>query len=309
MLDHGNSRLVEVVSGTQSGISINVVVVAHRLTVQLLRLSNAGGSGGVNVQGGTLVRVLTVTQGLAALEAQASVRGPEVSVLILQELGCGPGCHSGIVCGGVGECASGKAAALIQGETTVLSSLNGARVVGGIHNNSDSVVVLRGSANHGGATNIDLLDDGVLIGAGCDGLNEGVQVHNHQVERLNVQLFKGVDVLLLAAVRQNTGVDARVQGLHAAFEALGETGHFGDLGDGYACCRDGGCSGAGGDQRDASLVQAAGELLQTGLVVDGNEGAAQGHAIELNERHKYSDALDVRRFSAAQLVDGRSMPG
>ena len=166
MLDDGNGRLIEVVSGTQSGVSINVVVVAHRLTVQLLRLSNAGGSSRVNVQGGTLVRVLAVTQGLAALEAQASVRGPEVSVLILQELGCGPGCHSGIVCGGVGECASGKAAALVQGETTVLSSLNGARVVGGIYNDCDSVVVLCSCANHGGATNVDLLDDGVLIGTG-----------------------------------------------------------------------------------------------------------------------------------------------
>ena len=79
VLDNGNSRLVEVVSGTQSGVSINVVVVAHRLTVQLLRLSNTGGSGGVNVQGGTLVRVLAVTQGLAALKAQASVRGQKLA--------------------------------------------------------------------------------------------------------------------------------------------------------------------------------------------------------------------------------------
>ena len=84
------------------------------------------------------------------------------------------------------ECASGKAAALIQGEATVLSGLNGACVVGGVHHNSDGIVVLRGSANHGGAANVDLLDDGVLIGTGGNGLNEGVQVHNHQVERLNV---------------------------------------------------------------------------------------------------------------------------
>ena len=186
VLDNGNSRLVEVVSGTQSGVSINVVVVAHRLTVQLLRLSNAGGCGGVSVQGGALVRVLAVTQGLATLKAQACVRGPEVSVLILQELGCGPGSHSGIVRGGVGERASSKAAALIQGEATVLSGLNSACVVGGVHNNCDGVVVLRGSANHGGATNVDLLDDGVLIGAGRNGLNEGVQVHNHQVEGLDI---------------------------------------------------------------------------------------------------------------------------
>ena len=164
VLDNGNSGIVEVVSGTQSSVSINVVVVAHRLTVQLLCLSNAGGSSGVRVQGSTLVRVLAVTQGLAALEAQAGVRGPEVSVLILQELGCSPGSHSGIVCGGVGECASSKAAALFQGEATVLSSLNGARVVGGVHHNGHSVVVLRRSANHRRATDVDLLNDGVLTG-------------------------------------------------------------------------------------------------------------------------------------------------
>ena len=197
----------------------------------------------------------------------------------------------------MGECASGKAAALVQGETAVLSGLNGACVVCGVHNDCDSVVVLSSCTNHGGAANVNLLDDGVLTGTGCDGLNEGVQVHDDQVERLDIQLAEGVDVLLLAAVSQNTCVDARVQGLHAAFEAFGEAGHFGDLGDGYACCRDGCCGRTGGNQRNASLVQAAGELLQTGLVVDGNEGAAQGHAIELNKRHKYSDALDVHAGS------------
>ena len=102
-------------------------------------------------------------------------------------------------------------------------------------------------------------------------------------------------MLLLAAVSQNTGVDARVQGLHAALEALGEAGHLGHLGNGNTGGRNG-CRGrTGGHQGHASLVQAASEILQAGLVVDRNEGAAQGHAIELNKRHKNSDTLHRAR--------------
>ena len=112
MLDNGNGRLVKVVGSTQGGIGINIVVVAHGLTVQLLGLGNAGGSSRVDVQGGALMRVLTVTQGFATLEAQTGVRGPEVGVLILQELGGSPGSHSGVVGGSVSESASGQAAAL-----------------------------------------------------------------------------------------------------------------------------------------------------------------------------------------------------
>ena len=255
MLDDGNGRLIEVVGGAQGGVGVNVVVVAHGLAVQLLGLCNAGGGRRVDVQGGALVRVLAVAQGLAALEAQAGVRGPEVGVLVLQELGCGPGSHGGVVGGGVGECASGQAAALLQREATVLSGLNRALVVGRVHHNCDGIVVLCSCANHGGAANVDLL----------------------------------------AAVSQNTGVDARVQGLHTALEALGKAGHLGHLGDGNACGRNGRRGRTGGHQGHAGLVQTAGEILQAGLVVDRNEGAAQGHAIELNKRHKYSDTLHRAR--------------
>ena len=295
VLDDGNGRLIEVVGGAQGGVGVNVVVVAHGLAVQLLGLCNAGGGRRVDVQGGALVRVLAVAQGLAALEAQAGVRGPEVGVLVLQELGCGPGSHGGVVGGGVGECASGQAAALLQREATVLSGLNRALVVGRVHHNCDGIVVLCSCANHGGAANVDLLNDGVLIRTRSHGLDEGVQVHDDQIEGLDVQLAEGVDVLLLAAVSQNTGVDARVQGLHTALEALGKAGHLGHLGDGNACGRNGRRGRTGGHQGHAGLVQTAGEILQAGLVVDRNEGAAQGHAIELNKRHKYSDTLHRAR--------------
>ena len=77
-------------------------------------------------------------------------------------------------------------------------------------------MILRGGTYHRGAADIDFLDNSVLVGTGCHGLCKGVQVHDHQVEGFNIEFVEGVDMLLLAAVGQNTGVDARVQGLHTA---------------------------------------------------------------------------------------------
>ena len=92
-------------------------------------------------------------------------------------------------------------------------------------------------------------------------------------------------MFLFAAVGQNTGVDARVQGLHAALQALGEVGNLGDFGDGHTGGGDRGCGRTGRHQLHARLVQTAGELRQISFVVHGNEGAAQGQTIELLHRH------------------------
>ena len=92
-------------------------------------------------------------------------------------------------------------------------------------------------------------------------------------------------MLLLAAVGQNTGVDARVQGLHAALQALGELGNLGNFGNGHTGGGDRGCGRTGRHQLHTRLVQTAGELHQISLVVHGNEGAAQGQTIELLHRH------------------------
>ena len=68
------------------------------------------------------------------------------------------------------------------------------------------------------------------------------------------------------------GVHLGVQGLHPPVEALGEAGEVLDLGDRDPGVGDPGGGRAGGHQRDPGVVQAAGELLQTGLVVDGDQG-------------------------------------
>ena len=160
------------------------------------------------------------------------------------ELGCGPGGDGGVVGGGVGEGGRRQAAAFCQVEATGLGGFNDLAVLGGVDDDGYGVVVLGCCAHHGGAADVDVLDGvvegDVLVCAGGYGLNEGVEVDDDQVKGLDFHVFEGVDVFLLAAVCQDAGVDAGVQGFDAAFEAFGEAGDVGDFGDGDAGCGDGG---------------------------------------------------------------------
>ena len=65
----------------------------------------------------------------------------------------------------------------------------------------------------------------------------------------------------------------RVQRLDPAVEALGEAGQVLDLGDRQAEALDQRGRAAGRDQRDAGVVQAADQVLEAGLVVDGDQRA------------------------------------
>src|SRR5699024_9138287 len=107
---HGG-RLALVVGGAPGGVGVHVVVVAHRLAVQLLGGGQPGGTTGVGVQGGLLVGVLAVAQRGGALPGGAGPGGQRgivgsVSVAGLGpagslELGAHPGGHVHVVGGGV----------------------------------------------------------------------------------------------------------------------------------------------------------------------------------------------------------------
>ena len=64
-----------------------------------------------------------------------------------------------------------------------------------------------------------------------------------------------------------------MEGLHPAAEQLRDAGHLLDARDRSPSSLDERRRAAARDQLDAQLVQAAGELLQAGLVEDGDEGA------------------------------------
>ena len=148
VLDDGDRRLIKIVGCAQGGIGIHIVVVAHRLAVNLLSLGDTGGCCGIHIQSRTLMRILAVTQGLAAFKAQTDVWRPEVSVFILLELRGGPGSDGGIVSGGMGEGTGSQAPAFLQGEPTIPSGGHGPFVVFGVYHDGDRIVILRGGTHH-----------------------------------------------------------------------------------------------------------------------------------------------------------------
>src|SRR5699024_4574421 len=101
--------------------------------------------------------------------------------VFVEELAGGPGGDRGVVGGGVRIGLGGQALAGLQLEAACGCGLDDLRVEGRIDHDRHCGVVLRGGADHGRASDVDLLDNLVLRRAGGDGLHERVQVHHDQV--------------------------------------------------------------------------------------------------------------------------------
>ena len=210
-----------------------------------------------------LVRVLAVTQG-GGLAGAGGVRA---------ELVGQPGGDRGVVKRSVRKRLQRKLLALVKVEAAALDRLCDLAVARGRGDHCDRRVVLRRGADHGRPTDVDLLDALVESSAGGHSLLERVEVDHDEIERLDAQLLQLVYVAVLAQVREDAGVHARVQRLHAAVEHLREAGHVRNLGDRHTRVSDALRGGAGGDDLHARLAERAGELLQPGLVVDADQSA------------------------------------
>src|SRR5256885_16887946 len=84
--------------------------------------------------------------------------------------------------------------------------------------------------------------------------------------------------------RQNAGVDHRVKRLDTAVEHLGEPGDVGDVATGDSGVPRELRGTAGRDDLDPQSTEGAGELDHAGLVVDGDEGAADLHRTVTHHR-------------------------
>ena len=243
------------------------------------------------------MRVLPVAQARQALVADADVGGqrgrlPRIGPVcgvgsihsaVGLDLRGQPGGHGGVVGGGVGEGLGGQPAAGGQGEAALAHGGGDVVVVIRAGDDSDGGGVLGRGAHHGGPADVDLLDTGVEGGSGGDGVGEGVEIDDDQVDGGHAQGPQLVEVVGLAAIGEDAGVDGRVEGLDPALEALGEAGDLLHRGDGQARGGDGGGGGAGGDDLDAGIGQGLSQGDEAGLVVDGDEGAAHGHAVRADE--------------------------
>ena len=245
--------------GTPCGVGILVVVVRHLLAVQLLGVcqplgTNAG-------QSCRLVRVLAVAQ-------RSRSGSPSATELLNKPIG-----HSCVVISGVQECVASELTALLQGEAAFLHGGSDIAVTSRVDDDGNRRVVLRRSANHRRASDVDLLHALVVGSARGNGLPERVQVNDNELESLHTELLQLSQVVFLAGISQNAGVNTRVQRLHTALEALRETSEILNRGHRHASCSNLASRGTGGNDFHASLVQVASQLLEPSLVVDANQSA------------------------------------
>ena len=86
-------------------------------------------------------------------------------------------------------------------------------------------------------------------------------------------LFHLGDVFAQIAPTQNTAVDFRMQGFHAAVEHFGKTGIVGNFDNGNARIGKQFRRAAGGEDFDTELVQGLGKFDRTCLVGQADQGA------------------------------------
>ena len=172
-----------------------------------------------------------------------------------------------------------EALTLSEGEAAAAHGLEDVTVGRGIGDDRDGGVVLGGRAHHGRAADVDLLDAVLHACTRGDGVGEGIEVDDDEVEGGDLQLLELPHVVLEPGVGEDARVDPRVQGLDPAVEALGEAGEVLDLGHRQAEPGDRRGGAAGRDQLDPGVGEPAHEVLEAGLVVDGDEGTADGTTV------------------------------
>ena len=261
VLEDYAGRLVELANQVPGGVGIQIVVVAERLALDLLgaherelRARGVLAALGKAIDCGFLLRVLAIAQVVDLLQRNLELgRG-------VRHVAClgGEPAGDGRVVGGGGlvdlhlqATTGGK-----RGAATGLVHLGqDGIIVGRIGNDGNARGVLGGRAQHGGATDVDVLD-GVRegdLGVG-DGLLELVQVDDDQVDQLNAVLSRLLHVLLGIAAGQQRAMNLGVQGLNAAVHHLGIARELLDGGYGNARVLDGTSRAARRDDLDAKVV-------------------------------------------------------
>ena len=209
VLEDGDGGLGEFLDELGGGGDIEDVVEGEFLAVELLEVLVE-----IAVEGGLLVGVFAVAE--AGGDGEGDGEGAGGFLFAVEEIGDGA-----VVVGGGDEDLDAEALAELEGGGAVVGAdvFEDVGVVGGIDDDGDGAVIFRGAAEHGGAADVDVLD-GFLegdVGLG-DGLLEGVEVHDHEVDGQDA-VFLGLFLVgFVAAEEEEAAVDFRVEGLDAAIQ-------------------------------------------------------------------------------------------
>ena len=172
----------------------------------------------------------------------------------------------------------GERAASLERHLAVLAKLaQHDLVLARVADHGDVREVLRGGAQHRRAADVDHLDR-LFLGRPDPRRKrrEWIEVDADDLERLDLLVGELLEVVFAIALGEDARVDCRVERLDAAAQHLRCTRHVLDLGDRQPLlCKE--LRGAAGrDELEPELVQAAREVVDAFLLVDGDQGA--GHS-------------------------------
>ena len=237
----------------------------------LARGADAAARGRIGVEGAELVRVLAVAKVGLLLDHHRQARREDRArggVQIARDLR--------VVGGGHGERLTRQLLARLGADAAERFDVAQDRcVLRRARYRGDSRKVLGRRAEERHAADVDLLEGLVEVGARiADGLGEGIEVDDDDVDLLDPVLGQLGDVVRQVAPCEQPSEDLRVKGLDAPSEDLARIGQVADrldpleAGLGQVCA-----SSIGGEDVRAGIGQAAGKLDDAFTVTDGEKGA------------------------------------
>ena len=220
---------------TAGCVGIDEVVVGHLLALVLDSPCYARLAGPREVDGGPLMRVLAVAQHRSALPRCPHPCREALTRRVGRDDRTKPRGNGDVIGGGVREGLGREAGSLLEAESPAAYRIENCAVMPRRGDDGNVRVVLRRGSHHGRATDVDLLDAFVDIGAGRHRLIEGVEVDDDELERRDAQLCEFALVLGFAQIGEEPAMDVGMQGLHPALKALGESRHIVHSGHRAAC--------------------------------------------------------------------------
>ena len=168
-------------------------------------------------------------------------------------------------------------AEIVAGRATLLRHFGDQPgIVGGIGDDRDAFMILRGGADHRRAADIDIFDDLLAFRPLGDRGGEGVEVDDHQIDRADFMFVHRRDMFGVVADGEQAAMDLGVQRLDAAVHHFGEAGKVGNIHHLKACFAQRLGGAAGRHQFNAMFAQRRAQFDQPGLVGHGQEGAFDG---------------------------------
>ena len=227
---------------------------------------------GVEIQGAALVGIFAVAQRPRRDANGGRDRGGPALPFGQQRVGETAG-HRRVIGGCAGEGLEREADCRVASDPTPRRDLVEHCVVLLAATDDDDVrVILRGGPQHRRPSDIDHLDQRRGRRATRQGLREGIERDDHQVNRADAVRLEHSAIARVFATREDAGMDRGMQRLHPAVENLRKSRDLGHLAQRHAFLAQQRRSAAGREDLDAVRVQRARELRHAGLVPRRDEG-------------------------------------